>query len=345
MFPDRPLAAVLALASLPGLQGPTADLPRSPITWETLAARMEAEVKQGFSGAVLLVHEGKIVHEQGYGFADREQGIAVKPDTIFAIGSTPIDFTRAATLLLVQEELVTLEDRLGDLFPEAPEDKRPITLGQLLSGRSGLVDFVDEPGDRDPDHAWIERAEFLRRVFASKLLFTPGQGNEHSHAAFGVLAAVIEEVSGQSYPEFCRARLFAPAGMQDTGFFGAPIPPERLALGYGFKKDGTINAPPHWGKTSWLVMGSGGQTSTLRDLRRWHEALYAGKLLDAERLRYYFPMPGAFLNGGDMYGFEIYYTQGEKEQLFVVTNSSENRARRRAVEALAHDLAELVARR
>ena len=331
-----------ALWLLPWLQGPPADLPRTPISWEGLAARMEADVKSGFSGAVLLVRGGEVVHEQGYGLANREQEIPVRPDTIFAIGSTPIDFTRAGTLLLVQEEFVALEDELGGFFPEAPADKRAITLGQLLGGRSGLVDFVDVPTDRDPDHAWIERAEFLRRVFATQLLFAPGKGQEHSHAAFGVLAAVIEEVSGKSYSEFCRERLFAPAGMTDTGFFGAAIPAERLALGYGVKKDGETNAPPFWGKTSWLVMGSGGQTSTLRDLRRWHAALYGGKILDAERLRLYFPMPGAFLNGGDMYGFEIYYTQGEKEQMLVVSNSAENRERRRAIEALALDLADLV---
>jgi CubicO group peptidase (beta-lactamase class C family) len=331
------------LATIPWFQqGPPVDLPRKPIPPDGLAARMAEEVAAGFSGAVLLVRGGKIVHEQGYGLANRAEKIPVRPDTIFAIGSTPIDFTRAGTLLLVQQEFVGLEDELGVFFPEAPEDKRGITLGQLLSGRSGLVDFVDVPRDRDPDHAWIERAEFLRRVFASQLLFAPGKGQEHSHAAFGVLAAVIEEVSGQSFPEFCREKLFKPAGMTDTGFNGEDVPLERRALGYGVRSDGTTNAPPFWGKTSWLVMGSGGQTSTLRDLRRWHEALYGGKILDAERLRYYFPAAGALLNGGDMYGFEIYYTQGEKEQMLVITNSAENRPRRLAIEALALDLADFV---
>ncbi len=300
---------------------------------------MAAEVTAGFSGAVLIVRGGKVVVDQGYGLANREERIPVRPDTIFAIGSTPIDFTRAGILLLVQQEFVGLEDELGAFFPEAPEDKRAITLGQLMRGRSGLVDFVDMPSDRDPDHAWIDRAEFLRRVFATKLLFAPGKGDEHSHAAFGVLAAVIEEVSGQSFPTFCREKLFQPAGMVDTGFNGEEVPLERLAIGYGMRSDGTTNAPPYWGQTSWLVMGSGGQTSTLRDLRRWHEALYGGKILDAERLRHYFPMPGAFLNGGDMYGFEIYYTVGDKEQMLVISNSAENRERRGAIEALAHDLA------
>jgi len=324
------------------LQGPPDDLPRRPVIWEGLAARLEAEAASGFEGAVLVVRDDAVVLERAFGRANRAQQIPNRSDTIFAIGSTPIDFTRAAVLFLAQVGQLELDAPLARFFEDAPADKRTITLGQLLAGRSGLVDFVDTPEDRDPDHAWIDRAEFLRRVWASRLLFQPGSGEEHSHAAFGVLAAVVEIVSGQSYPEFCEENLFAPAGMLDTGFFGEPIPAERLAIGYGPRQDGEVNAPPFWGKTSWLVMGSGGQVSTLRDLWRWHQALRAGKLLEPEYAARYFGPPGAFLNGGDMYGFEIYYTQGPKTQFFLVTNAAEDRTRRRAVEALANDLAALV---
>lgn len=336
---------MLPLVLLAALQGPPEDLPRNPVTWEGLAARLEREAAAGFEGAVLVVRDGAVVLERAFGRANREKGIAHRSDTVFAIGSTPIDFTRAAILFLAQVGQVELEAPLGQYLEDAPADKRAITLGQLLSGRSGLIDFVDTPEDRDPDHAWIDRAEFLRRVWASRLLFPPGSGEAHSHVAFGVLAAVVEVVSGQSYPEFCEENLFTPAGMVDTGFFGEPIAEERLAIGYGPRKDGEVNAPPFWGRTSWLVMGSGGQVSTLRDLWRWQQALRAGKLLEPEYVARYFGPPGAILNGGDMYGFEIYYSQDARAQFFLVTNAAEDRARRRAVEALANDLAALVSGR
>jgi len=330
---------------LAALQGPPADLPRRPVTWDGLAERFEQEAAAGFEGALLVLRGDEVVLERAHGRANREKGLALRPDTVFAIGSTPIDFTRAAILFLEQVGQLELEAPLGRFFEDAPEDKRAITLGQLLAARSGLIDFIDTPQDRDPDHAWIDRAEFLRRVWASKLLFQPGKAEEHSHAGFGVLAAVIEVVSGQSYPEFCEENLFAPAGMVDTGFFGEPIPEERLAIGYGVRKDGEVNAPPFWGKTSWLVMGSGGQVSTLRDLWRWHQALRAGKILEPEYAARYFGPPGAFLDGGDMYGFELFYTQDPAAQFFLVTNAAENRERRRAIEAFASDLAALVGRR
>ncbi len=341
-----PLAhLLLLLIPVPRPAQEPGELPRNPVSWDGLEARLEAEAKAGFAGSVLVLREGAIVLDKGYGLANREKEIANRPDTIFAIGSTPIDFTKASILLLAEAGELALADPLSFFFPEAPEDKRGITLDQLLSGRSGLVDFVDTPADRDPDHAWIDRDEFLRRVFGSALLFQPGQGREHSHAAFGVLAAVIEVVSGETYPEFTRKRLFEPAGMHDTGFFGAEIPAQRLALGYGPRQDGVLNAPPYWGPTSWLVMGSGGQVSTTHDLLRWHQALRAGKILGPELLPRAIEPPGALLNGGDMYGFEVYYTQGPGSQMFLCSNAAENRARRRAIEALAGDLLELVLRR
>lgn len=319
----RTLPVVLALSlSTLGAAQRAAPAPR-PITWDTLEARLKSEEAAGFSGAVLVVREGKVVLDQGYGLANREKGLRCTPQTVFGIGSTPIDFTRAGILLLVESGQLALDDTVATLFPDAPADKRAITVAQLMSGRSGLPDFHDLPSDRDKDHSYIDRDEAVRRILALKLLFEPGKGEAHSHSAWGLLAAVIEVVSGQSYPEFTRANLFAPAGMKDTGFFGEPIAEERLAIAYGPRSDGAVNAPPYWGQTSWLVMGSGGQVSTTGDMLRWLQALRAGKILDEEMTRRYFgPDDGGPLVGGDVYGYFILYTQGPKSLVILISNSA-----------------------
>ena len=169
---------------------------------------------------MLVVRDGKVVLDRGYGLANREKEIPVTKDTIFAVGSTPIDFTRAAILLLVEEEQMGLDEPITSYFDDVPEDKLGVTVEYLMSGQSGLLDFHDVPTDRDPDHAWIDRDEAVRRILASELLFVPGSRREHSHSAWGLLAAIVEIVSDQSYQEFTRERLFDPAGMQDTGFNG-----------------------------------------------------------------------------------------------------------------------------
>ncbi|HEY6564633.1 MAG TPA: serine hydrolase [Pirellulaceae bacterium] len=315
----------------------------APLTWETLAERLDAEAADGFSGVALVVREGEIVLEKAYGLANREEKIDNKLDTVFAIGSTPIDFTKAGILLLAEQGKLKLGDSISRYFPDAPQDKRDITIEHLMQGRSGLRNFHDLPSDRDPDHGWIDREEAVRRILAQELLFPPGTKHEHSHSAWGLLAAILEIASGQSYPEFTRQHLFEPAGMKDTGFFGEPVPKERLAIGYGPRTDGQINAPPYWGKTSWLVMGSGGQVSTIRDMYRWITALREGKILSPASLSQYFGPPGSVLEGGDAYGFGIVYTEGPRDFMILISNDN-TRKRRPSNRRMASNLAQLVNR-
>jgi CubicO group peptidase (beta-lactamase class C family) len=314
-----------------------------PITFENLEDRMAVEALEGFSGSVLVQRDGEVVLSRGYGWADREHRYPNDEDTIYAIGSTPIDFTKAGILLLAQEGGLRLDDPLARWIENVPEDKRAITIEHLMTGRSGLRDFHDVPGDRDPDHAWIDRDEAVRRVFAGDLLFEPGTSRQHSHSAWVLLAAVIEIASGRTYPEFTRERLFEPAGMSDTRFFGEEYPEERMAIGYGSRSDGDVNAPAYWGPTSWLVMGSGGQVSTVLDLHRWNRTLRGGEILTGDWLERYWSPPGSLLSGGDAYGYEILYTEGPEDLFFLVSHTitPENR---RQFEQLGRDLADLVLR-
>jgi len=320
-----------------GLRRTMETTPYPPLTFDSIDERMKAEEADGFSGVLLVVRGGEVVHHGAYGMANRERGIPVGPDTIFAIGSTPIDFTKAGILLLDQRGKLDLDDPITTFFDDVPEDKRSITIRHLMTGASGLHDFHDLPTDRDPDHSWIDRDEAMRRIFAKALLFEPGTGDVHSHSAWGVLAAIVEIVSGRSYPAFVKAELLEPAGMSSTFFFGEAYPEDRMAVGYGDLKDGQINAPPYWGRTSWLVMGSGGQASTAMDLYRWNQAMRHGDILDEAHREMYFLAPGNVMEGGDQYGYQVYYTEGPETMFFLLTN-----VRRRANQRLARDVIDLV---
>jgi CubicO group peptidase (beta-lactamase class C family) len=317
------LCVVTACLLTTGAQG---DQP-PPVSWDSLDGRIKWEVKQGFSGVVLVARDGKVVYHQAHGLANREKKIAMRPDTILAIGSTPIDFTKAGILLLAERGKLSLDDPIAKFLNKVPEEMRAITILHLTTGRSGLPDFHELATDRDPDHGWIDRDEAVRRILAKKLLFTPGQQRRHSHSAFGLLAAIIEIVSRQSYADFVRESLFKAAGMKDTGFFGEALPEDRMAVGYGLRKDGDINAPPYWGKTSWLVMGSGGQVSTAMDMWRWVQAVEGGKLLSPESLKHYSNPGQGMLVGGDMFGFEIMYAGNERGFMVVMTNVASPKTR------------------
>jgi CubicO group peptidase (beta-lactamase class C family) len=342
----RGALALAAIAAAP--VGWAQDRPGAPappaVTWDSLGARLKWEAGQGFSGVVLVARDGKVVFHKAYGLANREKKIAMRPDTILAIGSTPIDFTKAGILLLAERGKLSLTDPLSKHLGGVPADKKALTLEHLLIGRSGLPDFHHLPTDRNPVHSWVERAEAVRRILGQKLLFQPGKGRRPSHSAFGLLAAVLEVVSGQSYQEFTREHLFKPAGMKDTGFFGEKYAEGRMAVGYGERTGGAVNAPPYWGKTSWLVLGSGGQVSTAEDLWRWARAVRGGKLLAKESLKLYAGPAGGLLIGGDLYGFEVLYAGDERSFMVVMSNTASPRQAPR-LRRLGQDLAALVAGR
>jgi CubicO group peptidase (beta-lactamase class C family) len=294
------------------------------LTWDGLAGQLDEEATAGFAGAVLVVRDGEIVLHRGYGFADQERSVSNTTETIFAVGSTPIDFTRAAILKLEQMGRLKTSDPITNFFPDAPDDKRTITLDHLMQSTSGLPNFHHVPGlDEDYDLTWIDGDEAVRRILGRELLFAPGEGEAHSHSAWGLLAAVVEIVSGQSYAEFLQEHFFGPLGMKRTGLYplAKSFPPNEVAIGYGSVAFGAINSPACWGETSWLVMGSGGMVSNPGDLYKWVEGIRNGRVLSPAAQRKYWT--GGVLAGGNDRGFLCVYTEGPGSMMFMCSNAHE----------------------
>jgi len=313
-------ATLLASAAVTATAQPAA-APPAPPSWDTIEQVIESEVGRGFSGSVLLIRDGEVFLNKGYGLADRERKIPNTPDTIFALGSTPIDFTHVAILQLLDAGKLDLDDPVSRFFDDIPADKQAITINHLRTGRSGLPDFQSIPGvDVDPDHSPLTRGELVQRFRDAKLLFEPGTDSEHSHFAWSLLGAIVAAASGQSYESYIQDHVLDPAGMSSTGFYGQEFPGETVAIGYGFKTWGKVNTPPQWGETSWLVMGSGGMVGTTGDLRRFHLAIDKG-LLVPDNVRHHFPSRGVYANG-DMYGFETVFNFGGDNLFYVNCNSS-----------------------
>jgi CubicO group peptidase (beta-lactamase class C family) len=315
--------------------------PIEPVTWETLEDRLQKEEEAGFSGVVLVVRDNKVFLHEGYGLANRELSIPNSTKTVFAIGSTPIDFTKAAVLKLADLGKIQTSDPITKFLPAVPEDKQPITIEHLMTGQSGLPNFHHIPGqDDDYDLTWIGRKTALERILGQTLLFPPGKGEQHSHSAWVLLAAIVEIVSDKPYKEFLDEHFFVPAGMDRTGLYQntASFKEEDVAVGYSPNKVGKINAPQYWGPTSWLVMGSGGMVSNPGDLYKWIQALRSGKLLSAESLEKYWSK--GVLAGGNDRGFLCMYTEGPETLMILCSNSHASMNDRAS--GLARALARLV---
>jgi CubicO group peptidase (beta-lactamase class C family) len=284
------------------------------LTSQNIEAVFDSLEEAGYAGLIFAEKEGDTVIEKPFGLANKNLGTQNSMNTIFGIGSRPIDYTIAGIMLLDQQDRLDINDTITSFFDEIPEDKQSMTLRHLMTGQSGFPDFFDMEGDWDPDLQWVNREEAEYRLLNISLLFEPGTSEEHSHAAFGLLAAVIERVSGMNYYEFLKTNFFDPADMTRTGEYGS-------ALGYSFDEFaegggpefvGTPNIPPNWGPTSWLIKGSGGMYSSLGDLQKFYALMRSGEVLDEEHNQYFF---GESVNlDGSMRGFELFTISSPSRQ-------------------------------
>lgn len=299
-------------------QGPPAG---KAFAWEDLVTKLDEAARAGFSGQVVARHQGKEVLRRTYGLMDRAAQRATIPDAIYSIGSTPIDFTIAMARILAARGKMDLDAPIGRYLPNVPADKATLTTRMILEARSGLVNFHDTKQDPDPDLSWIDKATAVKRILSAPLLFPPGAQRQTSHSSHVLLAAILEEVSGMSYPELIRTQILVPLGMTRSGFYGESLglPLAAFAVGYGPKSVGEPNIPPKWGPTSWLIMGSGGMFSTVDDMIRYYDGMAKGTLYPAGTAPA--PKGGMGVGGSDRGFFFVRIDNGKGDQLYLITNN------------------------
>lgn len=302
------------------------------VTRENLATVLDQAAAKGFDGVILVRRDGRTLANRAVGFIDEDRGIAMRQDAVFGIGSQPIDFTIALAHIADGQGLFGLDDKVADYIGEMPPDKRDLTIRHLLEGRSGLPDFLDNSSDWDPDLAWLSRRDLIARAKETPLQFPPGTRQGHSHAAYSLLAAIIEIAAKKPYFDYLKEQILHPAEMGETGMYGSNrnIPLERFAVGAGPKMQGLPNIPPNWGKASWLVIGSGGMYSTLDDLQRFRRFVVESNDLP-QSVRDRFSSPSRSSDGSDR-GFEHFEMRNSADDVVVVlTNSRANDPIYRAV--------------
>ena len=239
-------------------------------------ARWDSHASAGC--AVGVVHEGLVVLEEAYGMADLEHGIPNTPETIFEGGSLSKQFTAAAVVLLALDGELSLDDDIRKYVPELPDYGETITLHHLMTHTSGLRDWGSVAGisgwgreDRSHDHADV--LDILSRQ--SALNFGPGHEYSYSNSGYNLLAIVVGRVSGMSFADFSRERIFEPLGLRDTQWrddYRRIVPGRSTA--YDATDDGSweINRPIEY------VHGNGGILTTVGDLGIWSQALEDGRL-------------------------------------------------------------------
>ena len=214
---------------------------------------------------------GKPVLAKAYGMADLERNVRNAPETIFEAGSVSKQFTAAAVLLLVRDGKLSLDDPVRKHIPELPDYKVPLTIRHMLNHTSGLRDWgnVAAIGGWPRTTRVYTHAHVLEIVSRQKgLNFTPGTRWSYSNSGYNLSAILVARVSGMSFAEFTRKRIFEPLGMTRTSWRDdhKRIVKDR-AVAYepdtvsGFRTDMPFEN----------VHGNGGLLTTVGDLLKWNE--------------------------------------------------------------------------
>jgi CubicO group peptidase (beta-lactamase class C family) len=245
--------------------------------------------------AVLVLHNGQVMFELGYGVADLRSFPKIDAHTNFRLASCTKQFTAMAIMLLVHDGKLHYEDRLTDVFPDFPEYGKAITIRNLLNHTSGLLDYEDlmdksssaTPEEKTPQielQLQIKDAAvlaILKRQKATK--FPPGTKWAYSNSGYAVLAMVVQKVSGQPFGDFLHERIFAPLKMTETVAYenGKNVISHRA---YGHTRENGTWHELDQSSTS-AVLGDGGVYSSLTDLAKWDLALANHALLSEAEMQ------------------------------------------------------------
>jgi CubicO group peptidase (beta-lactamase class C family) len=248
--------------------------------------------KDAFSGVVLVDKEGEVILERAYGFACKTFGVKNRIDTKFNVGSLNKIFTKIAILQLKQKGLLKLDDLVGTHLPDFREDiATKVRISHLIEFTSGLGDYFNEKFS-DAIGRLRTVDDFIALFINDPLLFEPGEGQQYSNAGYVVLGKIIEAVSGIDYYDYIRNNIYKPAGMKDSDHYERDIPVANLATGYTRQMpDGTKHQTSR--RRNDFIIGTrgspaGGGYSTLKDLRRFDEAVSENVLLDEDHSKMVF---------------------------------------------------------
>lgn len=226
------------------------------------------DTNQEFIGTVLIAHQGTVLLNKGYGFADGENKIQNSTTTNFFLASVSKLFTVACIADLKDKGLLDYNTPLSNYIPDYPNGKN-ITIDQLIKHESGIVDVVNER-PYDFKTTYTSLPDLIDEFKYLPLNFTPGERYQYCTSGYILLAYIIEKVSGMSFSDYVQATIFDKLNMTSS-YSVMDTFPKNQAKGYD-KVEGKF-IPGEYFHPSQFV-GAGNLSSTVEDLYKWYNALY-----------------------------------------------------------------------
>ena len=263
------------------------------------------------AGAVTLVaRKGKVVHYDAQGWRDKENGVAMTPDTIFEMMSMTKPIVSAALMMLFEEGRFLLDDPIAKWLPEYKNhtvrvdteradrantvtEVRPVTVRHVLTHTSGLTLNPSGKGLTQAQvgqvtnggKGWPTLAEQVANAAVIPAAFHPGDYWQYGDST-NYVAVLVEKISEQSIDVFLRERIFEPLGMTDTYYYVPREKVDRVAAVYRPDTAGRIELrqAPAFREPTRMFRGTAGLSSTAADYYQFAQMIANGGELNGVRL-------------------------------------------------------------
>ncbi len=232
--------------------------------------------------ALAVIHWGESRLVKGYGYANLEHDLPVTEDTVFEIASLTKMFTATAVLQLVQDGKIALEDPIGRYLADLPNHWQPITIRHILAHQSGIKSYTEVPEYWETTRLDISRQAILDLVADLPLLFDPGEKHSYDNTGYYLLGLLLENVTGQTYGEVLKNRIFNPLRMHSTRVNDPYAIVKNRAAGYSLE-NGELKNKAYYSTSG--TFSAGVLLSSVADLVRWERSFYSDQLLSEKYRR------------------------------------------------------------
>lgn len=254
------------------------------LQYKRIDSVLQSAYKKGrFSGQVLYAQDGKIIYNNSFGYNDFRTKDSITSSDRFQLASTSKPFTAVAVMMLQEDGKINIEDPAINYLPDFPFPN--VTVKNLLQHRSGLPNYVHVA-----DQYWDYRKPItnnditpLLKAHKDKLDFTPGTCFRYCNTNYAYLALIIEKVTGKTFAEVLRERIFSRIGMENSFVYDCNAPVcSNVVKGYSYSsRRGFYERPADYLDG---VVGDKGVYSTVEDMFLFDKALYNNNFLSKKSL-------------------------------------------------------------
>lgn len=280
-------------ASRPAGSVPSVD----PAQEAAIARLIEDQMAERHLRAVIVEVsvDGKPVITRAFG--ESMTGVPATTDMHFRNGAVAISYVATLLLVLVDQGIVSLDDKVATWLPDLPHADE-VTLGQLARMTSGYPDYVlgndafDQMNSADPFRQYTPD-ELIAMVADKPLWFEPGTNWSYAHTNYVILGLALEKITGQTMQEALEQRVLGPLGLTETTDPGTPAIPEPALHAFTSERRGFLGVPagtPFYEEStfwnpSWTLTRGAIQTTDIHDLHATAIAVGTGTLLSPESYR------------------------------------------------------------